>query len=163
MLLLADEAPVAALRGEALVAAGKALRTAGRYAMAYETLLRGESLVTTDAQLRADLMREQGICLDRLAGFPKDDPRHRPGFTLERVRDHYSLLLENLPDDPKISTTHGLAARVEKQEWTRLWMQEATVEARRRIAKEEKAVLQLAVNGYIKAFRVDPSNFYAGS
>jgi hypothetical protein len=162
MLLLADEAPVAALRGEALVAAGKALRTAGRYAMAYETLLRGESLVTTDTQLRADLMREQGICLDRLAGFPMDDPRHRPGFTLERVRDHYSLLLENLPDDPKISTTHGLAARVEKQEWTRLWMQEATVEARRRIAKEEKAVLQLAVNGYIKAFRVDPSNFYAG-
>lgn len=162
MLVLADEAPVAALRGEALVAAGKALRDAGRYAMAYETLVRGESMVTTDPHLRADLLREQGICLDRLASFSVNDPRHTPGYTLERVRDHYRLLIDTLPDDPKISKTHGLAARVEKRQWSQLWEGEPSLEDRRRVAKEEKALLELAARGYTKAFQVDPLNFYAG-
>jgi hypothetical protein len=70
MLVLADEAPVAALRAEGLLAAGKALRKADRFALALDTLERGRPIVAADPELQADLLREQGICLERLATLP---------------------------------------------------------------------------------------------
>lgn len=162
MLVLADEAPVSALRGEALVAAGKALRNAGRYRIALETLQRGGEMVVSDPQLYAELLREQGICLEHLVGVVERDHRYAQGLDLERVRNHYCMLIDSLPTDPKIAETHCLAAGVEKTAWINLWRNESSLEERRRVAREERAVLQLAINGYTKAFRVDPTSFGAG-
>jgi hypothetical protein len=163
MLVLADEAPVAALRGEGLLTAGKALRKADRFAMALDTLERGRPIVAADPELRAELLREQGICLERLATLPSGDERLMRTYTLDRVRDHYRQLLDDLPRDPRIAETHGLAARVEKQAWVALWRNDATPpEQRRQRAIEEQALLQLAIDGYLRGFAADPGNHYDG-
>ena len=84
-------------------------------------------------------------------------------YTLDRVRDHYRQLLDDLPRDPKIAETHGLAARVEKQAWVALWSNDSpSPEQRRQRAIEEKALLQLAIDGYLRGFAADPSNYYDG-
>jgi hypothetical protein len=163
MLVLADEAPVAALRGEGLLAAGRALRKADRFALALDTLERGRPIVAADPELRADLLREQGICLERLAMLPPGDERRGLTYTLDRAREHYRQLLNDLPRDPKIAETHGLAARVEKQAWVALWRNDTTPhEQRRQRAIEEKALLQVAIDGYLSGFEADPGNFYDG-
>ncbi|MEB3165074.1 MAG: tetratricopeptide repeat-containing protein [Cyanobacteriota bacterium] len=162
MLVLADEAPVAALRGEGLLAAGRALRKADRFAMAFDALERGRPIVASDPELRAELLREQGICLERLATAPRDDARLVRLYTLDRVRDHYRQLLADLPRDPKIAETHGLAARVEKQAWVASWRSETAAERRRQRAIEENALLQLAIDGYLRGFEADPGNYYDG-
>jgi len=156
MLVLADEAPVAALRGEALVRVGKELRQARRYRLAYETLKRSAGLTPSSSGLQTELRREQGICLERLA-FERT-----PGYSLYRVRDHYNQLLEAFPADPGIAETHALAARVEKQAWIEIWRQGESLERRRQVAIEEKAILQLAIDGYLEGFRIDPANSYSG-
>jgi hypothetical protein len=156
LLVLADEAPVAALRGEALVEVGKALRLARRYHLAYETLNRGADLTPSGSSLQSELRREQGMCLERLASD------RVPGYSLDRVRDHYGQLLNAWPDDPSIAETHALAARVEKQAWLELWRHEKNVDRRRQMAIEEKATLQLAIDGYLTGFRADPANYYTG-
>ncbi|MCX5932888.1 MAG: DUF4071 domain-containing protein, partial [Cyanobacteria bacterium] len=156
MLVLADEAPVASLRGEALVEVGKALRQARRYRLAYETLQRGAGMTPSASVLQAELLREQGICLERLSCD------HVPGYTLDRVRDHYNLLLNNYPADPAISETHGLAAQVEKQAWFEIWRSGESLEQRLQMAIEEKATLQLSLDSYLKGFRADPANSYTG-
>jgi len=163
MLVLADEAPVAALRGEGLLAAGKALRKADRFALALDTLERGRPIVAADPELQADLLREQGICLERLATLPPGDERWEFTYTLDRARDHYRQLLNDLPSDPKIAKTLGLVARVDKQAWIALWRNDSTPpEQRRQRAIEEKALLQVAIDGYLSGFEVDPGNFYDG-
>lgn len=156
MLVLADEAPVAALRGEALVRAGRELRQARRYRLAYETLQRGGSMTPSASGLQRELGREQGICLERLA-LDKTS-----GYSLDRVRDHYRQLLDAAPADAGTAETLGLAARVEKQAWLQLWRQESDAKRRRQVAIEEKALLQLALEGYLRGFRRDPANFYNG-
>jgi len=156
MLVLADEAPVAALRGEALVRVGRELRQARRYRVAYETLRRGAGMTPSSSTLQTELRREQGICLERLAF------QRVPGYSLHRVRDHYNQLLEDFPADPGIAETHALAARVEKQAWIEIWRQEEMLERRRQVAIEEKATLQLAIDGYLRGFRADPGNGYSG-
>ena len=156
MLVLADEAPVAALRGEALVRVGRELRQARRYKIAYETLRRGAGMTPTSSALQTELRREQGICLERLAF------QAVPGYSLNRVRDHYNQLLESFPADPGIAETHALAARVEKQAWMEIWRQEESLDGRRQVAIEEKAILQLAVDGYLRGIRADPANYYSG-
>ena len=163
MLVLADEAPVAALRGEGLLAAGKALRKAGRFALALDTLERGRPIVAADLELKAELLREQGICLERLAITVSGDERLMRTYTLDRVRDHYRQLLDDLPREAKIAETHGLAARVEKQAWVALWSNDSpSPEQRRQRAIEEKALLQLAIDGYLRGFAADPSNYSDG-
>jgi hypothetical protein len=156
LLVLADEAPVAALRGEALVEVGKALRLACRYRLAYETLNRGGGLADSRSNLQSELRREQGICLERLIWD------RVPGYTLDRVRDHYSQLLSDWPDDPCIAETHGLAARVEKQAWVELWRPMEGMPQRRQTAIEEKATLELAVDGYLTGFQTDPAHYSNG-
>lgn len=165
MLVLADEAPVAALRGEGLLAAGKALRKADRFAMALETLERADPFVTGgDPEQKAELMREQGICLERLACSSSGDQRRDSAYSLDRCRDHYKKLLVDHPNDPKIAETHGLAARVEKQAWVNLWSDDSEASPDQRCARavEEKALLQMAIDGYLRGFEADPRNYYVG-
>ncbi len=63
VLVLADEAPVAAFRADAWILAGEALRKAERFDFALEQLERG--LEIEPDNLKG--LREKGICLQRLA------------------------------------------------------------------------------------------------
>ena len=76
VLVLADEAPVAAFRAEAWIKAGEALRKSERFDFALEQLERG--LEIEPHHLKG--LREQGICLQQLASAG------RPGHSLDRAR-----------------------------------------------------------------------------
>src|SRR5262245_48470832 len=105
LLVLANEAPIAAFRVDAWIAAGKALRRAERFAFALEHLQHG--LERNPANL--DLLREMGMCLQRLA------LAGRPGFTLDRARQHYRHALDACLRDAE---TWALLGRVDKDAWT---------------------------------------------
>ena len=77
MVVLADEAPVAAFRAEAAITAGVALRKAESVALALEQLERG--LEAEPTNLKA--LQEKGICLQRLAlaGAHRAIGRHTTG------------------------------------------------------------------------------------
>lgn len=85
VLVLADEAPVAAFRAEAWIKAGEALRKSERFDFALEQLERG--LEIEPHHLKG--LREQGICLQRLASAG------RPGHSLDRAREHYRNVLKD--------------------------------------------------------------------
>ena len=52
---------------------------------------------------------------------------------------------------------------MEKHAWVALWRNDATPpEQRRQRAIEEKALLQLAIDGYLRGFAADPGNHYDG-
>ena len=91
VLVLANEAPVAAFRAEAWIKAGEALRKAERFKFALEQLEHG--LAIEPHNLRG--LREQGICLQRLA------LAGHPGHSLDRARAHYRKVLELYPQDPE--------------------------------------------------------------
>jgi tetratricopeptide (TPR) repeat protein len=90
VLVLAEEAPIAAFRAEAWINAGETLRKAERFRFALEHLERG--LEIEPENLRA--LRECGICLQRLA------VAGLPGHSLDRAREHYRKVLKLYPTDP---------------------------------------------------------------
>ncbi|WP_233130167.1 TRAFs-binding domain-containing protein [Synechococcus sp. 1G10] len=150
MLVLADEAPVAAFRGEAWIAAGIALRNAERFRFALEQLEKGLSIEPTD--LKA--LQEEGICLQRLAIAGEQ------GFSLDRARDHYRKTLEAHPKDAE---TLALAARVDKDAWVEEWRRPGnTPEQNRDTASEAIELLTLAMEQYSKGFRAVPAHYYSG-
>jgi tetratricopeptide (TPR) repeat protein len=150
MLVLADEAPVAAFRGEAWIRAGSALRRIGRYDFALEQLDKGLAIDPGD---RAGL-REKGICLQRLA------ERGTVGVAPESVRDHYRRMLR---DEPRDAETWALLGRVEKDAWVSCWrLPTSSAQQKRDDAAYEDALLRAAVDAYEKAFRVDPKHYYSG-
>ena len=71
LLVLADEAPIAAFRAEAWIKAGEALRKAEQFEFALEQLERG--LAVEPDNLNG--LREKGICLQRLALNENRDTR----------------------------------------------------------------------------------------
>lgn len=151
ILILADEAPVAALRAEAWIEAGQALRRAGRFVIALEQLDRGLAIEPRNL----DGLREKGICLQRLAilGWA--------GHSLDRARQHYqTMLADGGTDDPE---AWALLGRVDKDAWTSAWRRPgATPEAMRSDAAYEDALLDAAIESYTKGFRSDPSHYYSG-
>ncbi|HEY5513535.1 MAG TPA: tetratricopeptide repeat-containing protein, partial [Geomonas sp.] len=150
LLVLADEAPVAAFRAEAWHKAGEALRKAERFDFALEQLERG--LDIEPQNLRG--LREMGICLQRLAFIG------RPGYTLDRARDHYRNVLELSPDDPE---TWALLGRVDKDAWIGSWRQCALSPAQmREEAAYEDALLRAAITSYYNGYRRNPGHYYSG-
>jgi tetratricopeptide (TPR) repeat protein len=150
VLVLAEEAPVAAFRAEGWIEAGEALRRAERFAFALEHLEKG--LAIDPANLRA--LREKGMCLQRLAA------RGTPGYTLDRAREHYREVLEAHPGDPE---TWALLGRVDKDAWTSAWRQaDRTPEQMRADAAYEDALLRAAIESYAKAYRASPGHYYSG-
>ena len=105
VLVLADEAPVAAFRAEAWIKAGEALRKAERFLFALEQLERG--LEIEPRNLKG--LREKGICLQRLA------LAGHPGHSLDRARAHYLNVIKEYPNDPE---TWAQLGRVDKDAWT---------------------------------------------
>ncbi len=110
VLVLADEAPVAAFRAEAWIKAGETLRKAEHFTFGLEQLERG--LAIEPHNLRG--LREKGICLQRLALEGK------PDHSLDRARTHYREVLEKFPTDPE---TWALLGRVDKDAWVTSWPQ----------------------------------------
>ena len=150
VLVLADEAPVAAFRAETWIKAGEALRKAERFDFALEQLERG--LKIDSGNLTG--LREKGICLQRLAGA------NRPGYSLDRAREHYRNILKIYPDDPEI---WALLGRVDKDAWTAAWRQPGETQPKmREEATYEDALLRAAIDSYAKGYRHNPSHYYSG-
>lgn len=150
MLVLADEAPVAALRAEAWVCAGAALRKAERFDFALELLER--ALEIEPDKLKA--LHEKGMCLQRLAIAGAQ------GHSLERAREHYRNALETYPNDPE---TWALLGRVDKDAWTAAWRLPGNTPGQMRDeAAYEDALLRAAIDSYAQCFRYNPGHYYSG-
>jgi len=150
VLVLADEAPVAAFRAEAWIKAGEALRKAERFDFALEQLERG--LEIEPGNLRG--LREKGVCLQRLACAGS------PGHSPDRAREHYRNVLVTYPNDPE---TWALLGRVDKDAWVAAWRQPGkTPEQMRDEAAYEGALLRAAIDSYAKGYRRNPSHYYSG-
>lgn len=150
VLVLADEAPIAAFRAEAWISAGEALRKAGRFLFGLEQLERG--LAIEPHNLRG--LRGKGICLQRLAVEGK------PGHSLDRARAHYREALEKFPADPE---TWALLGRVDKDDWVVSWHQPGkTPQLMRDEAAYEDALLRSAIESYATAYRRNPGHYYSG-
>ncbi len=150
VLVLADEAPVAAFRADAWIKAGEALRKAERFGFALEHLECG--LEVDPGNLKG--LREKGICLQRLACAGS------PGHSLDRAREHYQNVLKTYGNDPE---TWALLGRVDKDAWTAAWRQPGkTPEQIREEAAYEDALLRTAIDSYAKGFRRSPGHYYSG-
>jgi tetratricopeptide (TPR) repeat protein len=150
VLVLAEEAPVAAFRAEAWIKAGESLRKAERFRFALEHLEHG--LEIEPENLRA--LREKGVCLQRLA------VARIPGHSLDRARDHYREALKLYPTDAE---TWALLGRVDKDAWVDAWRQPGrSQEQMREDAAYEDALLRAAIDGYACAFRANPGHYYSG-
>jgi tetratricopeptide (TPR) repeat protein len=150
VLVLAEEAPVAAFRAEAWIAAGRALRSVGRYQFALEQLDRGLAIAPDNLTGQ----REKGICLQRLA------LARQTGHSLERARHHYERLLADNGDDAE---TWALLGRVDKDAWVSAWRTEGrTKQAMRDEAAYEDALLRAAIDSYARGYRRDPGHFFSG-
>lgn len=150
VLVLADEAPIAAFRAEAWIKAGETLRKAEHYTFALEQLERG---LTIEPQ-NLNGLREQGICLQRLALMGK------PGHSLDRARVHYRRVLEQYPKDQE---TWALLGRVDKDAWVAAWRQAGKTPVQmREDAAYEDALLRAAIKSYTTSYRSNPSHYYSG-
>ncbi len=150
LLVLADEAPIAAFRVDAWITAGKALRRAGRFQFALEHLEHG---LDRDPR-NLDILREMGICLQRLALAGAE------GHSLERARQHYRTVLGMFPRDAE---TWALLGRVDKDAWTATWNREGQTPAQKRDeAAYEDALLRAAIDSYASAYRTSPGKYYSG-
>ncbi|GKS68286.1 hypothetical protein W03_02900 [Nitrosomonas sp. PY1] len=152
VLVLADEAPVAAFRAEAWIAAGKALRQAEHFSFAFEQLERGLAIEPDNLQG----LRELGICLQRLALAGK------LGHSLDRARAHYRNMVEqeNHKRDPE---TWALLGRVDKDAWIAAWYQPGkSMEQLREEAAYEDALLRAAIESYAMGYRYNPGHYYSG-
>jgi tetratricopeptide (TPR) repeat protein len=150
VLVLADEAPIAAFRAEAWIKAGETLRKAEHFNFGLEQLERG--LAIEPQNLKG--LREQGVCLQRLALVG------RPGYSLDRARDHYRKVLELYPQDQE---TWALLGRVDKDAWVAAWRQAGkTPEQMRDEAAYEDALIRAAIDSYATAYRSNPRHYYSG-
>jgi len=150
LLVLAEEAPVAAFRAEAWIRAGEALRKAERFDFALEQLERG--LEIEPHHLKG--LREKGTCLQRLA------LAGAAGHSLDQAREHYRDALAIHPDDPEI---WALLGRVDKDAWVAAWRQPGrTPEQMRDDAAYEDALLRAAIDSYAKGYRRNQSHYYSG-
>ncbi|MDZ7751470.1 MAG: TRAFs-binding domain-containing protein [Gammaproteobacteria bacterium] len=150
ILVLADEAPVAAFRAEAWIRAGQALRKVSHFDFALEQLERGLKIEPDNLTG----LEEQGMCLQRLALAGAH------GHSPERARAHYRGALAKHPEHVEF---WALLGRVDKDTWTRVWRQHGrTEEEMRGDAAYEDALLRAAIYSYTQGFRADPRHYYSG-
>ncbi len=150
VLVLVDEAPVAAFRVDAWIKAGETLRKAERFDFALEQIERG--LEIDPGNLKG--LHEKGICMQRLACAGS------PGHSLDRAREHYRNVLKTYPNDPE---TWALLGRVDKDAWIAAWRQPGkTPKHMRDEAAYEDALLCAAIGSYAKGFRRNPGHYYSG-
>jgi tetratricopeptide (TPR) repeat protein len=149
MLVLADEAPVAAFRAEAWIKAGVALRKAERFDFALEQLERG--LAIEPDNLTG--LQEKGICLQRLALTGRS-------AYWELARAHYGRVLKQYPEDAE---TWALLGRVNKDAWIAAGRQPGcTSKEMRDEAADGDALLRAAIDSYTAGYRRNPNHYYSG-
>jgi tetratricopeptide (TPR) repeat protein len=149
LLVLANEAPVAAFRAQAWLTAGEALRKAERYEFALEHF--DDCLEIEPENVRA--LRWKGICLQRLAGAGAS------GHSIDRARVHYRNAQAKYPNDPEIT---ALLGRVDKDAWAAAWMAGQTPEQKRDEAAYHDALLRAAIDSYTRGFRANPGHYFSG-
>ena len=149
VLVLADEAPVAALRAEAWFKAGKALRGVEGIDFALEQYDR--CLAVEPLNLKA--LQERGVCLQRLGLLG------RPEHSLDRAREHYRTVLKTYPDDPE---TWALLGRIDKDAWRATWQKGEDAQRRRQDAAYEDALLRAAIDSYTSAYRRNCGHYFSG-
>jgi tetratricopeptide (TPR) repeat protein len=153
VLVLADEAPVAAFRAEAWIKAGVALRKAEQFQYAFEHFEQGLKIAPHNVMAR----REIGICLQRLA------LEGAAGHSLDRARAHYRSALQDLPRDPE---TWALLGRVDKDAWTETWAQPhletRTLDQVKEEAWYQEPLLRAAIESYATGYRMNPGHYYSG-
>ncbi len=150
VLVLADEAPVAAFRAEAWIKAGEGLRRAERFHFALEQLERG--LEVEPMNLKG--LCEKGICLQRLA------LAGCPGHSLDRAREHCRDVLKQYP---RHTDTWALLGRVDKDAWIATWrIPGNTPEQMRDDAAYETALLRASIDSYMQGYRRAPGHYYSG-
>lgn len=143
VLVLADEAPVTALRVEARLSAGEALRQGQHFDFALEQF---DQALAFDP-LNAFALRQKGICLQRLG----------------RVSEARDLYRKQLRQDPDDAEAWSLLGRLAKDSWTAAWrLPGSSPEQMRADAAYEDALLRESIECYLTAFRKAPSHFYSG-
>lgn len=150
LLVLADEGPVAALRADAWIIAGIALRRSGEFELALEYLKKGLEIEPAHLPAR----RELGMCLQRLGKAGAS------GHSTARARSHYKAILKDHPLDVE---TWALLGRLDKDDWTATWRTGGN-SAKQNIAaaKAEVALLKSAIKSYENAYRADPRHYFSG-
>lgn len=150
ILVLSEEAPVAAFRAEAWISAGMALLNVESFEFALEQLNKGLEIDPT--HLKG--LQKKGICLQRLALLQKQ------GYTLDRVRQHCQNVLKDYSNDSEV---WSLLARVEKDGWTSSWnLPGLSPEQKRQEAQYEDARLESAIASYTEGYRRNPQHYYSG-
>lgn len=150
ILVLAEEAPIAAFRAEAWIRAGEALRKAEHFDLALEQLERG--LGIEPHNLKG--LHEKGICQQRLA------LSGNPAHSLDRAREHYRNVLEVYPNDPE---TWALLGRLDKEAWIASWRKSGNPQEKMRDeAGYENALLLGAIDSYTQGYLRNPGHFYSG-
>ncbi len=143
ILVLADEAPVTALRVEAKLLAGKALFAGKHFNFALEQF---ETACRFDPT-NLDAARRRGMCLQRIGR--NDD-----------ARAIYKKILSTHPKDVE---TWALLGRLDKDAWVESWnREESTPEQKRGDAGYEDALLLNAIESYVTGFRAAPGHYYSG-
>ena len=143
ILVLADEAPVTALRVEARIKAGKALLKSKHFNFALEQF----ELACEFDPANIDAARSRGLCLQRLG----------------RADDARALYMKILAEHPTDVETWSLLGRLDKDAWVAAWnLAENTPAQKRDAAGYEDALLLTAINTYTTAFRNAPTHYYSG-
>lgn len=141
LLVLADEAPTAALRAEAWIKAAEGLRRAEHFGFALEQLERG--LEGDPTNLTG--LREKAICLHRLALMP------RAGHSLDRAREHCRDVLKLYPND---TATWALLGWIDQDAWRATWRIPGNTSAQmRHDAVHESALLRTSIGSYTQGYR----------
>jgi tetratricopeptide (TPR) repeat protein len=148
MLILADEAPISALKDEAWLMAGKVLRDNQHFKYALELY---EKVPTVNSKNLVAL-QGKGVCLERLAN------EKVPGFSFDRARDHIVNIINEFPND---SESLGLLGRLDKDAWRSTW-KDLPPDKRISEARNQDALLRVAIDSYLRAFQLNPSNYFPG-
>jgi tetratricopeptide (TPR) repeat protein len=143
ILILADEAPIQALRLEAYRTAGKALMDSGQFSLSLEQIEKALSIDPNDLKSR----QYKGILLGRLEKY-------------EEAKEWMRSLVKENPTD---SETLALLGRIEKDGWIQTWREpKKTIEQMAKDAEYEKSLLKEAIDPYYKGFMLNPNHYYSG-
>ncbi len=143
ILVLAEEAPIAAFRAKAACIAAQALCKLERFGLALEEFDR--CLEAEPGHL--DAQRKKGLCLQRLG-------------RRDEARACYRKILTSRPKDVE---TWALLGRIDKEAWVETWRQSGrTPEQMRDGAGRELVLLQTAIDSYAHGFKSAPGHYRSG-
>ena len=150
VLVLADEAPEAALRARAWIEAGVALAKLGEDRFAIEQLDRGLGIEPNNLTA----LRQSCRCLQRLARAGQE------GFSGARAMADLANLLATYPKDAE---TWALAGQVYQDDWLASWHLPDLPQVRKRqLASASLSTLHQAETHFLAGFRADPTHVDAG-